>query len=44
MHDSMLYKINVNMEFKQDTSDFVSDSDAISEIDNFNPPLSLQKI
>lgn len=40
----MLYKINLSIKFKQDTSDFVSDSDAISEIDNFNPPLSLQKI
>lgn len=36
MHDSMLYKINSNIEFKQDTSDFVSDSDAISDFDIFD--------
>lgn len=36
MHDSMLYKIISNLEFKQDTSDFVSDSDAISDFDIFD--------
>ena len=36
MHDSMLYKINANMEFKQDTSDFLSDSEVISDIDMFD--------
>ena len=35
MHDSMLYKINVNMEFKQDTSDFINESEVISDIDIF---------
>lgn len=35
MHDSMLYKINVNMEFKQDTSDFVNESEVISDTDIF---------
>ena len=36
MHDSMLYKINSSIDFKQDTSDFVSDSDAISDFDIFD--------
>ena len=36
MHDSMLYIINANMEFKQDTSDFVSDSEVINDIDMFD--------
>ena len=35
MHDSMLYKIN-STEFKQDTSDFVSDSNSITDIDIFD--------
>ena len=36
IHDSMLYKVNSDIEFKQDTSDFVSDSDAITDIDIFD--------
>ena len=29
MHESMFYKVNVLTEFKQDTTDFVSDSETI---------------
>ena len=32
----MLYKVNSDIELKQDTSDFLSDSDAITDIDIFD--------
>ena len=36
MHETMLYKINALTEFKQDTADFVSDSETIPDIDIFD--------
>lgn len=36
MHDSMLYKINLDRVFRQDTEGFISDSDVITDIDMFD--------
>nr|YP_009471405.1 LAGLIDADG type homing endonuclease [Trametes hirsuta]AVG72796.1 LAGLIDADG type homing endonuclease [Trametes hirsuta] len=36
LHDSMLYKVNLDKNFKQDTEGFISDSDIISDIDIFD--------
>lgn len=36
LHDSMLYKINLDKNIKQDTEGFISDSDIISDIDIFD--------
>lgn len=36
IHDSMLYKINLERSLKQDTEGFISDSDIITEIDIFD--------
>lgn len=36
LHDSMLYKVNLDKDFKQDTEGFISDSEVISDIDIFD--------
>lgn len=36
LHESMLYKVNVEKDFKQDTEGFISDSDITSDIDIFD--------
>ena len=36
LHESMLYKINLENSLKQDTEGFVSESDLISDIDIFD--------
>lgn len=36
MHETMLYKVNALTEFKQDTADFVSEYETITDIDMFD--------